>query len=279
MTTFPAHTKELLSLLNQIASFDLAEEWDNVGLLVGDPNQTISGILIGLDPTEDLLEEALAVGANTIITHHPLIFHPLKAVRTDQPTGQLIKKAIVNDIAVIGCHTNLDVVAGGVNEILAESIDLIDAQPLTGTEPVTGFGRIGNLSPPLSGEAFIEKLLKVLNIKAVSLAGRLPEEISVAAVCGGSGSDLAEAAFNKGAQVYITGEIKLSRARWAEAVNFCLIDAGHYATENLIVQALAARLKKKFTEENMPMDIYTTTRQKNPLRHIIKNNENLIYSD
>ncbi len=116
--------QKIITILDGIAPFSLAADWDNVGLMVGDPNQEISGILVGLDPTELLLDEALRSGANLLVTHHPAIFNPVKSIRTDQPTGSFLAKALTKNIAVIGCHTNLDVVENGVSHVLAEKIGL-----------------------------------------------------------------------------------------------------------------------------------------------------------
>lgn len=286
MTNSPVLLKNLLSILDEIASFSLAESWDNVGLMVGDPNQKISGILIALDPTEDLLDEAIASNINTIITHHPLIFNPITNIRTDQPLGRTLQKALKNNIAVIGCHTNLDAVPGGVNDVLATELGLTDLQPLypsknanheiqTNTNPA-GLGRIGHFSPPLDGKSLINQLLNSLDIKAVRIVGNLPEQISTAAVCGGSGSDLAETAFNLGAQVYITSELRHSVARWAEVNGFCMLDAGHFATENIVIPAFTDALQKAFTAKNFTTDIKQTTKQGNPFRYCTKINESIV---
>jgi putative NIF3 family GTP cyclohydrolase 1 type 2 len=100
--------KDLLEILDEIAAFGLAEEWDNVGLMLGEPNRSIKGVLVALDPTEEILAEADDVGADCIITHHPLIFNPLRAIYTDQPMGRFLRRALESEISVIGCHTNLD---------------------------------------------------------------------------------------------------------------------------------------------------------------------------
>ena len=269
---------ELLALLNEIAPFERAESWDNVGLLVGHPGQEISKILVGLDPTEGLLDEAVASGCNTVITHHPLIFHPLKQIRTDQAVGRLIQKALQYEIAVIGCHTNLDIVVNGVNDALADKIGLLETRPLLENDAGTGFGRIGRLAEPLSDEHFLPHLMHALEAASVAIAGQLPATITTMAVCGGSGSDLAEQAFKGGAQVYVSAEIKHSVARWAEAVDFCIIDAGHYVTENPVVPVFATLLAQETQKNGMKMDILANTSQQSPFRHILNNHGKLIYS-
>lgn len=262
--------KDLLKTLDAIAAFGLAAEWDNVGLMLGEPGKSIEGILIALDPTEEVLAEALEIGADCIITHHPLIFHPLKAIYTDQPMGRFLRRALENEISVIGCHTNLDQAVGGVNDVLANSLGMQDARPLVAAEKgpaanaAIGVGRVGRLPDPLSPEAFLGYLCDFFKLPFLRVAGQLPEEINTVAVCGGSGSELAAAAYASGAQVYVTGEVKHSTARWAEAAGFCIIDAGHFATENPVVEALADVLQGIFAEKDISIPVTPSAKQQSP---------------
>jgi putative NIF3 family GTP cyclohydrolase 1 type 2 len=116
----------------------------------------------------------------------------------------------------------------------------------------------------MTGEAFLRHVQEVLDVSVVAVAGRLPGTLSTVALCGGSGSELAETAFLRGAQVYVTGEVKLSTARWAEASDFCIIDAGHFATENPVVAALAGILQKAMAEKGWVLDVLTTRQQQSP---------------
>lgn len=262
--------KDLLETLDEIAAFGLAEQWDNVGLMLGEPNKSIRGILVALDPTEEVLAEAQEIGADCIITHHPLIFQPLKVIYTDQPMGRFLRQALNNDITVIGCHTNLDQAVGGVSDVLASALGIENFRPLApgGNDlddaAFIGFGRIGRLSEPLNSKAFVERLCTLLNLPVLRVAGQLPEKIAIVAVCGGSGSDLAEAALKGGAQVYVTGEVKHSTARWAEAAGFCVIDAGHFATENPVVGSLVEVLQDVFVKKNINIPVKQTKTQQNP---------------
>jgi dinuclear metal center YbgI/SA1388 family protein len=265
--------KSIIDAINSIAPFSYAEDWDNVGILVGEPGMKITGILIGLDPTSRLLDEALQIGANLVITHHPAIFKPLKSIRTDTPTGAFIAKSIIRKIAIIGCHTNLDVVKNGVSEVLAKKLgaeNLRTLVPTAGpTHPEIGFGQIGQLQQEVSAEVFLNTLCATLSVPAVKIAGTLPESVSTIAVCGGSGSELSEQALKAGAQIYITGEVKHSTARWAEEANFCIIDAGHFATENIISQAFASILQEALHRSAIETSIYAAQEQKNPFSYYI----------
>jgi len=265
----------ILKFLNSLAPFSLAEGWDNVGLLIGAPGEKVTGIMIGLDPTSHLLDEAIARGANLVITHHPIIFQALKSIRTDQPTGAFISKAITQQIGIIACHTNLDVVPNGVSRILAQRLGLTDLAPLnpTATDSGIGFGLVGTLPVPISNHEFLEHLCKLLGLPAISIAGRLPDTIRQVAVCGGSGSEFAPMAQASGAQLYITGEVKHHIARWAEEANFCIIDAGHFATEHLICEVLASELASILTSQALKIPVYATEKQKNPFSFFMAGND------
>lgn len=266
----------ILAALDHLAPFALAEDWDNVGLLIGDPEARVTSVLIGLDPDLQLLDEALARGANTIITHHPCIFHPLTTVITTTPAGIFLEKALTHKINLISCHTNLDHAASGVSDALAWALGLTALTPLrpgvmmeTGA---TGLGRLGNFDPPLSGPAFMNRLFQVLQLNTVQVAGTVPAQIKTVALCGGSGSELAELARTRGADLYLSAEIKHHTARWAEECGFCVIDGSHYGTEQPILPFLQCRMKELAIANTWPLEIFLTQTQQHPFTSIHKNN-------
>jgi len=265
-----AQLKDLLSVVGEIADPGLAEPWDNVGLMVGDPGQSVTGVLVALDPAEDVMEEAQEKSCNVLLTHHPLIFKPLKSLVLNRYPGNLLAKAMKDGIAVIGCHTNLDKVSGGVNDALAETIGLVNSRVLEqgSGESATGFGRIGSLANAVSFEDFCQGLIQALQLPVLKFAGVSPDSIDCVAVCGGSGSELAEKAKEAGAQVYITGEVKHSTARWAEDAGYCVIDAGHFATENLVVKGLAALVRSRIQQKGFALDVHETRVQAAPFRYV-----------
>jgi dinuclear metal center YbgI/SA1388 family protein len=269
MTGSPVQLKDLLAVLEEIARPSLAESWDNVGLMVGDPGQEIKGVLVALDPTEEIFAEALARGCDVVVTHHPLIFKPLQAIRTDQVSGRLLAKALAAGIAVVGCHTNLDKVAGGVNDVLAAKLGLSKCRVLA-EDPAgggTGFGRVGKLAAPVNFQNFIDNLLLAMDLEAARVAGTIPDQVETVAVCGGSASELAMAAAEAGAQVFVTGEVKHSTARWAEDGGFCVVDAGHFGTEKLVVPALVSALLKGLAGKGMSLEVVGTEVQVSPFRY------------
>ncbi|MCL2789603.1 MAG: Nif3-like dinuclear metal center hexameric protein [Desulfobulbus sp.] len=227
--------QDFLTILQQIVPASVAEEWDNVGLLIGDPRQQVRRVLLALDPTAALIDQAAAGQFDLIITHHPVIFRPLKAVRTDTPTGRFIATAAQSRISVIACHTNLDSIQNGVSDHLAQSLGLADVRPLapsrSGCDPMCGLGRIGAFPEPVDASTFLDRLRQVCAPPWILEAGIRPKRVTTVAVCGGSCSDLAEMAHNQGADVFVTAEVKHAVARWAVDAGLWLLDAGHFATE------------------------------------------------
>ncbi|MGB3212754.1 MAG: Nif3-like dinuclear metal center hexameric protein [Desulforhopalus sp.] len=260
--------KDILESLNAEAPFSLAESWDNVGLLVGNPEQEVTAVLAGLDPTNKLVDEAIAQGANTIVTHHPVIFKPLHSIDTAAPSGRLLAKALSNGIAIIGCHTNFDSAREGVSAYLAHQLGLEDLTPLVGSSvdnaTDTGLGRIGVYPSPLADVEFLTRVLDVLNLPSIQTAGPLPKKISTVAVCGGSGSEFAPTAFERGADVYISAEIKHSTAIWAVENGFCIIDGTHYATEKPAVTLLVKKLREAGEHKSWNIEVLQTKEEHHP---------------
>ena len=265
-----ATVQDLLNILNDIAADDLAEAWDNVGLLIGSPHRRITSVLLALDPTIELIGQAQNYGAELVITHHPAIFHPLKSLRTDQPVGNFVSSALQAGISVIGCHTNLDSTRGGVSDVLAQILGLVDTEPLVADKSCNdacGLGRVGNLETAVNPDDFIAGMYNTLSPPWLLEAGPRPELVSRVAVCGGSCSDLSETALQAGADVFITAEVKHAAARWAEEAGLWLIDGGHFATENPAMPALQKLLTHRLKQADMAVQIHTAS-QNPPLKLI-----------
>ena len=264
----PVQVKDIVECLNQEAPFSLAETWDNVGLLIGNPEQEVTAVLAGLDPTNRLVDEAIAQGANTIVTHHPVIFKPLQQINTAEPGGRLLQKTLANRIAIIACHTNFDSAREGVSDSLALQLGLRHLVPLVASakdhEAGTGLGRIGRYPSPLAASEFVARLLSTLKLPGVQMAGPLPGQIVTVALCGGSGSDLAPLALQRGADIYLSAEIKHSTAIWAVENNFCIIDGTHYATEKPAVALLVEKLQAAGIQRGWNIQIRQTQEEHHP---------------
>ena len=231
-------------VMNRIAPRKLAEEWDNPGLLVGNPAAEVKKIFVCLDATDETITRAIDSDADLIVTHHPIIFHAIKNIRTDLPLGKKIERLIKNDVAVFAAHTNLDSAIGGVNDVLAKKIGLVDVK-MFGEEEIS-LGRIGRLSEPMTAEKFAAHVKKVLNADNVRLIDAGNFLINKVGICGGAGSDIIAKAKFFGAQAFVTGDVKYHEAQNAVENKIHVVDAGHFATEFPIVRELAETLRKEF---------------------------------
>lgn len=231
--------------IDRLAPFWLTMDFDNTGILVGDRNREVSCALLALDCTPAVVEQARQLGAQLIITHHPVIFHPLKRVNEDAVVYLLIR----SDIAVISAHTNLDIAQGGVNDALASAIGLRDCRGLELLNEQTGawLGRIGTLPEPLSPEAFAAHVKSCLNAASVKFAAT-PRAIHTVALCSGSGADCLDAAISAGADALLTSEVKQHEYLAATAAGISIFDAGHFDTEDIVIEPLRDYLAKEIPD-------------------------------
>ncbi len=238
---------DIYNFLDELAPLRLMEKWDNCGLLVGNSQMRCSGILFGLDANTASLEEAITLGCNTLVVHHPVIFQPLKKIDTGFAEGRLLQKALASNIAILCWHTNFDSAADGVSDYLGKMLGLENRSPLLPAqdEPQAGLGSIGSYPQEIKGSLFMERLLDILELPGVFTAGTIPQNIRTVALCGGSGSDFAQLAKSRGADIYLSAEIKHHIALWAVENDFCIIDGTHYATEKPAISFLAQRLQDR----------------------------------
>lgn len=234
----------ILDALFTWAPQHLKADYDNIGLLVGDPNQTVHHSTICLDLTEAVLEEAIRSKSQLIIAHHPIIFRKLAHVRADEPTGHLLTELIRNHISVIAMHTNLDSARGGVSHVLAEKIGLEDLHFLETDREDGGYGVIGKLKQPMDTHSFLSHCADRLGIPMLRYSGS-PKSIQRVAVCGGAGSFLMDQAIKKGVQAYITADLKYHDF-FTHTPSFLLCDAGHYETEMPICGSIQSFLAQQF---------------------------------
>lgn len=344
--------QDLVGLVKTLYPPSLAEEWDNVGLQVGDPGAELNRVLLSLDPSERALDAARKAEARALLTHHPLIFSPLKSLTPLDETGRILFRAVREGIAVLCAHTNLDRAKEGLNDWLAEKLGLTAVSPLAadrggdltklvvfvpsgyegvvadalfkggagrvgnydhcsfaatgigtfragaGTDPFVGrqgetervsevrleailprevqgravdrmlrahpyeevaydliplangrpqvgLGRIGRLVEPTTLGAFAAMVKTALGATSLRMVGDSDRTVVKVAVCGGSGASLLGEAARQGADLLVTGDVKYHEARAAESQGVALIDAGHFATERLMVQGLAAVLRRE----------------------------------
>lgn len=369
----PAKCREIIAIMETLAPPELAAEWDNVGLLLGDPEKEVRRVLVALDITPEVVEEASSRGANLIISHHPLFFRPWKNLRFDGGRGALVKRLVQEDIMVYSAHTNLDFAALGVSYHLAVRLGLEDIVvlqptyreryyklvtfvpeeaesrvreaicaagagwignyshctfrtlgtgtflPLSGTNPYIGqegrleevkeyrletilprerlsgvlqalvkahpyeeaaydvyplanegppqgAGRLGRLPQAVSLQELALNVKKELGAERVAVVGDVERKVQKVAVCGGAGSDMLETARAKGAEVLITGDVKYHEAWRALELGVALIDAGHFATERVIVPALVQYLQEELQDREVM--VLAAQREREPWRQL-----------
>ncbi|MBR5478874.1 MAG: Nif3-like dinuclear metal center hexameric protein [Clostridia bacterium] len=242
-------TKEVLDFLNEIAPMKYALGFDNVGLLVGHGEREVAGILVALDITDNVIREAKEKGANLIVSHHPVIFEPMKSVVVGDSTANHVIGLLINKISAICMHTNLDAAIDGVNDTLADIIGISKEGYLEPIEDV-GIGRFGDLECETDFDEFLANVAEKLGIDGLRYS-KANDKVKRVAVGGGSCGGMLKDAVNAGCDTFITADVKHSV--WLEAIErkINLIDAGHFSTENVIVSKLCDKLRGKFPELNI----------------------------
>lgn len=236
--------RDITSVIEDFAPLSVQESWDNSGLIIGSPDQEVRGVLIGFDCTPELVDEAAAVGADMVVTHHPLIHGGIKKISPDDPVGLAVIKAASRGIAVYAAHTTADKVVGGVSWAIAGRLGLKDVEVLDKEAEGVGLGVVGNLPEPMAAEAFIAYVKSCLNLQTARCSRPLDTPVERVAMCGGSGSSLIGKAREAGAQAYLCGDI--SYHHFFTPKGFMLIDIGHYEGEVEICDVLFSLLRKNF---------------------------------
>lgn len=364
--------QDLLGLVHQLYDPGLAEEWDNVGLQVGDPAATVERVMVSLDPCVPAVQAAMDAGAQALVTHHPLLFRPIKRLTPEDAVGQVLWAAIRSGVAIISAHTNLDSAAEGLNHWLATELGVAQAVPLqpasgdylklvvfvpAGHEqsvaealfaggagqigaydqcsfrargegtfrpgastrpfigqpgrmeqveetrletivpkrrlarcldrmhrahpyeevaydliplqnpvPGAGLGRIGRLAQATTLDLFAASVKESLGCDLLRLTGSGETPVQKVALCGGSGAGLLQAAHRQGADVLVTGDVKYHEARQAEELGIALVDAGHFATEKLMIELVAKALQDAAAKQHWSMSVITYAGEQDPFR-------------
>ncbi len=244
---------EWLQLMDEIAPISSQEAWDNSGLQIDYGNQEVSRILVALEITGDVIEEAISKKTNMIVVHHPLIFEPIRAVDCKQVEGDYIIRLIRNGISVYASHTCFDSARNGNNDQL---MNLLGVQRFSRLNmPGKGFeesamARIGTLPEPVFLSEFLKRLVDVLgNPGGIKISGDSSRLIQKVAVCTGAGGEYFAGAVAAKADVFISGDIKHHDAQKAKESGICIIDAGHYGTEYIFVENMVQQLRQKGGDE------------------------------
>ena len=242
---------------------DLAESWDNVGLLVGDPEAVVDTVLVALDITPQVVAEAVEKNCQLIVAHHPVMncaWHQVQTVRTDDRQGRVLTELIRHSIAAICMHTNLDAAEGGVNDLLAEKLGLSELTPLTEEK----IGRIGTLKCEIPLVEFTHSVIESLGCNGLRFvdAGRPVHRVAVG---GGACGCYITQAVAAGCDTFVTSDLKYNDFLDTEGLN--LIDAGHFPTENVVCPALRDRLAEEFPTADV---LCSTSHSREVIQYCIK---------
>ncbi|WP_315002406.1 Nif3-like dinuclear metal center hexameric protein [uncultured Selenomonas sp.] len=256
----------VMNALERIAPRHLAEDWDNTGLLVGSYAQKVERILVALDVDDIVVAEAIERRADMIVAHHPAIFRGMKHLRTDLPLGRRLAALLTHGIAVAAAHTNLDMTHGGVNDVLAAHLGLEKLSAFVVTKQADGsaesLGRIGTLPAPVAIDDFAHRVRERLGVSHVRLVRAADRPVRRVAVVGGAGAEFIDTAVRRGADVYLTGDVKYHEAQRAAEQGMHLIDAGHFGTERPVLPVLADLLRAELAAEHGTAEILVTEKQR-----------------
>lgn len=240
--------KEVLSALERFAPLPLQEGWDNAGLQIGLTEAEVSGALLCLDVNEAIVDEAIEKGCNLIVSHHPLLFKGLKTISDGDYVQRTVMKAILNRIAIVSMHTNMDNAKGGVNYKIAEHLGLHDVEFFAEKSGniEAGIGVVGLLPEPMSATAFIQLVKERFGVKCAQCNELLLRPVNKVAICGGSGDFLLGDAIVQGADAFITGEMHYHVYFGQEQkIQICVI--GHYESEQF-----TSEIFKSIIEDECP---------------------------
>lgn len=239
---------QVMEELERQAPLPLAESWDNVGLLLGDPQQQCERGLTCLTLTPDVAEEALQRGVQVIVTHHPILFRPVQRLTSETAAGEMLLKLIRAGIAVYAPHTAYDSAQTGVNQQLADLLEVRNAAVLRAKSDGTGAGRWGELSAPMTLQELLTRVKSRLQIENLQYVGDLAASVQCVGIACGSAAEFLPDAAAAGCQVLLTGEARFHDALRARELGLAMILAGHYATERFALESLAGRLHASFPQ-------------------------------
>lgn len=241
--------QDIISVLEAVAPPNLQESYDNAGLIVGDPQNTVQGVLFCLDSTESIVDEAVERGCNLVVAHHPIVFRGMKRLNGANYVERTVIQAIRKDVAIYAIHTNLDNIhRQGVNAKIAEKLGLSNTRillPKPGQTSDIGAGLIGELDAPMSEIQFLQTVKTAFRAGCVRHTALLQKNIQRVAVCGGSGSFLLTEARRAGADAFVTADFKYHEFFDADG-QILVADIGHYESEQFTVELLHDLVREKF---------------------------------
>lgn len=271
--------KDIIKIIEELAPLYLAETWDNCGLLVGDEKKAVKKLLVALEPSMEVIDEAIEKNIDLIVTHHPLMLNKINKITTNTIEGEKLIKLIRHEVALYSAHTNLDKAPEGLNFYLGKRLRLLDSRVLSIDNStakinsdnsssiclenkIMGLGVIGTLEEALTLEKLSENVQELLKLNYIHFVGDKGRIIKKVAIVTGSGFSELENAILQDADVFITGDIKYHNAQYANEIGIALIDATHFGSENIVVELLGNIFSKKLDD----VEIFLDHKAKNPIQ-------------
>lgn len=262
--------KDIIAYLHTIAPSALQEGYDNAGLIVGSEEATVQKIMVSLDATPDVINDAINNGCNLVVSHHPIVFKGIKKFTNGYYVHDAVIKAIKHDIALFAIHTNLDnVYFNGVSTTMCAVLGMIDVEILAPTSvsgdgtKVFGAGAVGMMPVQIATTAFIALVKEKFQLQCLKHTALCHTTIQKVAVCGGSGSFLIQNAIDAGADVFITADVKYHEYFDANG-RIIILDIGHYESEKHVIALLEAILNSQFSD----LQVMSTSVNTNPVHHV-----------
>lgn len=265
----PITFQQLIEALNELYPPALAEDWDQVGLHFGHPNAPVKQVLTTIDVRHEVVDEAIQLGVDTIIAHHPLLFRPIQRFDLSTVNNQLYEKLIKHDIKVLAMHTNLDIAKNGMNDWLAEALGLTNIRSLdpAASEEFPGLGRIGEFTTPIDRADLIQLLKTTYQRQELPIIEKTPKDAyQTVAIIGGSGSSLMDQVQSQNVDVFLTGDITYHTAQSLEDCSMMTVDIGHYA-EVIFAKKAAEVIQLLVNDKQWTIGVQPTTLNINPFKY------------
>lgn len=257
--------RDVIAPIEEFAPLSLQESYDNSGLVVGRLDDELQGgVLLAVDVTEDVIEEAIEKECGLIITHHPIIFHPLKRLNSASVVERCVEMAIRNNIALYACHTNLDSAPNGMSWRVGEMLGLQDMRVLQPTAENAGFGVLGILPQEVGEEEFLRQVKTTFSVKVLRHSELLGRKIKRVAICTGAGASMMSEAKASECDIYLTADLKYNDF-YSPDSNFVVVDMGHFESEFCAIAILFDILSKIFIN----FALHKSARSENPVHYFV----------
>lgn len=262
--------QQILDVLEEAAPSRFAENWDNPGLQIGGRSDPVEKILLSLDPSLEAVQAAAGIGAQLLLTHHPLLFKALFSIDRTRYPGHVVYEAVKTGVAIVSAHTNLDAAFDGINDHLAARLGLGDVRTLAsggGEDSSPGLGRIGSLNAPQRLNDLVRDVKTELQAPIVGIVGARDRSVQNVAVVGGSGGSLAPDAARAGADVLVTGDLGHHDALTAAYLGLAVIDAGHFYTEKAALEGFSHTLRSRLQARSWAVEVQVYEEEESPMRY------------